>query len=176
MHSTSKKPQKRTLKISLRHLLVNLKNARVLAPPMLFGIELWRQWQPLMFPPSSLWRSPAVRKARAPQGSSSGQELQNNQNSAIALRDANTSMRAFERFTGSTVRLGWMYALIWGIKLTPTQDRFGRYAAFRKAFPRTLLYRKYSLVAAEKTIFFQKDEKKTYRIIIWPARPLNSQQ
>ena len=45
-----KTPQKRTLKISLRHLLVNLKNVRVLAPP-LFSIEMWRRWQPLMFPP-----------------------------------------------------------------------------------------------------------------------------
>ena len=50
MHSL-KTPQKKTLKMSLRHLLVNLKNVRVLAPPMLFGIELWRQWQPLIFPP-----------------------------------------------------------------------------------------------------------------------------
>ena len=51
MHcSTRKTPQKRALKISLRHLLVNLKNVRVLAPTM-FSIELWRQWQPLMFPP-----------------------------------------------------------------------------------------------------------------------------
>ena len=38
-------------KNKLRNLLVNLKNVRVLAPPMLFGIELWRQWQPLIFPP-----------------------------------------------------------------------------------------------------------------------------
>ena len=38
-------------KISLRHLLVNLKNVRVLTPPMLFSIELWREWQPLIFPP-----------------------------------------------------------------------------------------------------------------------------
>ena len=101
--NASEKNVKNIRKISLRHLLVNLKNARVLAPPMLFGIELRRQWQPLM---SSLWRSPAVRKARAPQGCSSGQELHNDQNSAIALRDANTSMRAFERFTGSTIKIG----------------------------------------------------------------------
>ena len=39
------------LKISLRHRLVNLQNVRVLAPPMLFRIELWRQWQPPIFPP-----------------------------------------------------------------------------------------------------------------------------
>ena len=39
------------LKISLCHLLVNLKNERVLALPMLFGNERWRKWQPLMFPP-----------------------------------------------------------------------------------------------------------------------------
>ena len=51
MHSTRKTPQKRTLKLSLRHLLVNLKNVRVLVPTMLFGIELWRRWQPLIFPP-----------------------------------------------------------------------------------------------------------------------------
>ena len=50
--STRKTPQQGTLKISLRHLLVNLKNLRALAPPMLFSIELWRPWQPLMFPPS----------------------------------------------------------------------------------------------------------------------------
>ena len=59
MHSsTLKTPQKRALKVSPRHLFVTLKNVRVLAPPMmLFGIELWRQkklwrqWQPLIFPP-----------------------------------------------------------------------------------------------------------------------------
>ena len=51
MHSTRKTPQKRTLKMSLRHLLVNLKNVRVLEPPMLCSIELSRQWQPLIFPP-----------------------------------------------------------------------------------------------------------------------------
>ena len=52
MHSSTRKtPQKRTLKISLRYLLVNLKNVRVLAPPMLFSIGRWRQCQPLVFPP-----------------------------------------------------------------------------------------------------------------------------
>ena len=52
MHSSTRKtPLKRTLKMSLRHLLVNLKNVRVLAPPMFFSIELWRQWQPIIFPP-----------------------------------------------------------------------------------------------------------------------------
>ena len=50
MHSSTRKtPQKKDVKISLH--LVNLKNVRVLAPPMLFNIELWRQWQPLIFPP-----------------------------------------------------------------------------------------------------------------------------
>ena len=45
MHSSTRKtPQKRTLKIPLRHLLVNLKKVRVLAAPTLFSIELWRQW------------------------------------------------------------------------------------------------------------------------------------
>ena len=47
---TRKTPQKRTLKIPVRHLLVNLKDVRVLAPP-LFSIEIWRRCQPLMFPP-----------------------------------------------------------------------------------------------------------------------------
>ena len=37
-------------KILLRRLLVNLKNVWVLAPPMLFSIELWRYSQPLVFP------------------------------------------------------------------------------------------------------------------------------
>ena len=55
---------------------------------------------------SSLWRGPAFHKARAPQGRSSGSELQNYQNSGLALRDANTTMRAFERFSGSTIGLG----------------------------------------------------------------------
>ena len=52
MHSSTRKtPQKRTQNISL-HLFVNLKNVRVLAPPaMLFSIGLWRQCQPLVFPP-----------------------------------------------------------------------------------------------------------------------------
>ena len=51
MHSSTRKTlQKRTLKRLLRHLLVNLKNVRVLAPPTLFRIKLWRQWQPLIFP------------------------------------------------------------------------------------------------------------------------------
>ena len=52
MHSSTRNTsQKRTLKVSLRHLLINLKNVRVLAPPILFSIELWRQWQPLRFLP-----------------------------------------------------------------------------------------------------------------------------
>ena len=50
MHSSTRKTaQKRTLKISLLHLLVNLNSVRVLSPPMLFGIELWRQRHPLTF-------------------------------------------------------------------------------------------------------------------------------
>jgi len=52
MHSSIRKtPHNRTLKISLRHLLVNLKNVRVLAPPTFFSFELWRQWQQPLFPP-----------------------------------------------------------------------------------------------------------------------------
>ena len=52
MHSSTRKtPQKITQKISLRHRWVNLKNVRVLAPPMLFSIGLWRQCQPFVFPP-----------------------------------------------------------------------------------------------------------------------------
>ena len=39
------------IKISFRHILVNLKNVRVLAPRMLFSIGFWRQCQPLAFPP-----------------------------------------------------------------------------------------------------------------------------
>ena len=72
MHSSTRKtPQKKTPKISPRHLLVNLTNVRVLAPPMLLSIGIWRQWQPLMlFKP--LTESPAVRKARAPQRSYTG--------------------------------------------------------------------------------------------------------
>ena len=46
-----KNASEKNAKISLRHLLVNLKNVRVPAPPMLFGIELWPQLQPLMFLP-----------------------------------------------------------------------------------------------------------------------------
>ena len=52
MHSSTRKtPQKRTPKMSIRHLLVNMRNVRVLPPPMLFSSELWRQWQPFIFPP-----------------------------------------------------------------------------------------------------------------------------
>ena len=55
MHSsTQKTPQKSTLKLSLRHLLVNLKNIPVVAPPTSISIELWRQWQQLLFPPSQV--------------------------------------------------------------------------------------------------------------------------
>ena len=35
----------------LRHILVNLKKVRVLAPPMSFSIELRRQCQPVIFQP-----------------------------------------------------------------------------------------------------------------------------
>ena len=48
--TTRNTPEKKTLKKTL-HLLVNLKNLRVLVPPMLFSIERWRQCQPLIFPP-----------------------------------------------------------------------------------------------------------------------------
>ena len=52
MHSSTRKtPQKRTLRLSLRHLLVNLKNVRVFALPMPFNIELRRQCHTLIFPP-----------------------------------------------------------------------------------------------------------------------------
>ena len=76
---------------------------------MLFSIELWRQWQPLMFPPIQA-SDGALRSVKHERrylvGSSSGQELQKDQNSGIALRDANTTMRAFERLTGTTTKLG----------------------------------------------------------------------
>ena len=44
-----KKAKEKKAKISLRHLLVNLKNVLVLAPPMLIT-GLWRQCQPLVVP------------------------------------------------------------------------------------------------------------------------------
>ena len=52
--STPKTPHKSTLKLSLRHLFVNRKNIPVVAPPKLISIELWRQWQQLLFPPSQV--------------------------------------------------------------------------------------------------------------------------
>ena len=44
-----KKAKEKKAKISLRHLLVNLKNVRVLEPPMLFNIELRGKCQPLAY-------------------------------------------------------------------------------------------------------------------------------
>ena len=59
---------------------------------MLFSIELWRQWQPLIFPPIKASNG-ALRsvKALAPQRSYTGSGLQNYQNAGKALRDANTT-------------------------------------------------------------------------------------
>ena len=54
MHSSTRKPpQKITQKYNsaIYNNIGQLKNVRVLAPPMLFGIEPWRQWQPLKFTP-----------------------------------------------------------------------------------------------------------------------------
>ena len=100
-------------KISLRHLLVNLKNVRVLVPPMFFSIELWRQWQPLVFPTIQA-SDGALRSIKHERCNSySGEGPQNDQNSGIALRDANRRQACFWLiFTGSTIRLGWTQALI----------------------------------------------------------------
>ena len=86
--------EKKSKKKLLRHLLVNLKNVRVLAPPMLSSIGLWRQCQLLVFPPiqTSNGASPVFRKARAPQRRYPGLGLQNDQYSGIALRDASTTV------------------------------------------------------------------------------------
>ena len=90
MHSSTRKtPQKRTLKKSL-HLSVNLKNVRVLAPPTLLSIELWRQRQPLILPPIEA-SDGALRSVKHER-----RRLQDDQNSGIYLRDANTTRRAFE--------------------------------------------------------------------------------
>ena len=103
------------LKVSIRQLLlVNLKNGRVLAPlnRMLFGIELWRQWQPLIFP-SIQASNGALRSMKHERRNVvtryTGWRLQNDQNSYIASRDANTTRCAFfESFTGinSTKKIG----------------------------------------------------------------------
>ena len=56
-----------------------------------------------------------------------------------------------------------------------TQVPFGRYAVFRKACFTGQYDTGNSIPAAENTFFFfRKMEKKTYRIIIRPARPRNT--
>ena len=125
MHSSTRKtPQKKTLKISLRHLLVNLKNVWVLAQPMLCSMELSREWQPLIFPPI--------------------------QASDGALR--------------SVKHKRWMEALIYDIKLAPTQVRFGRYAvSVSRVSQATIILQIFFLLQLvyllRKIHFFQKDEK-----------------
>ena len=71
---TRSTPQKRTLNVSLRQLLhfVNSKNVRVLTSTTLVVVELWRQWQTLIFPlfkPPRGDLGPVFHEARAPQGS-----------------------------------------------------------------------------------------------------------
>ena len=75
-----------------------------------------------MFPPIQA-AGGALRKARAPQGSSSGYELQNDQNSGITLRVANTTMRAFERFMA--VQQGWGDCKLSSEVVSLHQHRFG---------------------------------------------------
>ena len=162
--STRKTSQKRTLKISLRHQLVNLKNVRVLASPMFS--ELWRQWQPLIFPPiqasngalSSIKheRCNVVIRVRG---------CKMTKNSGIALRDANTTLRAFEWFAGIKKKIGVNVAY-------HTQVPFWRCAVFRKACFTSHYYAGNSIAAAENTFFFKKMER-TYSIITRPRRPLN---
>ena len=69
-------------------------------------------------------------------------------------------------------------SLIYDIKLTATQVRFGRYAVFRKACFTGHHYTGNSIAAVEKTFFFKNMEKKktyqVYRIILRPVRPLNN--
>ena len=79
----------------IRHLSVNLKNVRVLAPPMLFGIEIWRQWQPLIFPPIQASNG-ALRSIKHERRNVviRVRDCKMTKNSGIALRDANTTRRA----------------------------------------------------------------------------------
>ena len=49
---------------------------------------------------------------------------------------------------------------------------FRRYADFRKAWFLPIYYTGNSIAAAERQILQEKSGKKTYRIIVWPARPL----
>ena len=91
--SARKAPEKRTLKILLRHLLVNFKNVQVLAQPMLFNIELWRQWQPLMFPPIQASNG-ALRSEKHERHVVL--YVLGDQKSGIALENTNTTRSAFD--------------------------------------------------------------------------------
>ena len=55
-----------------------------------------------------------------------------------------------------------------------TQVPFGWYAVFHKACFTGHYFTGNSIAAAENTCFFQKYGKKTFKIIIRPARPLNN--
>jgi len=72
---------------------------------MLFSMELWRQWQPLIFPPmqasnGALHSEKHERRNVVVQG----RGCRMTKISGIALRDANTTRRAFECFTGIIVQ------------------------------------------------------------------------
>ena len=66
-----------------------------------------------------------------------------------------------------------MQASIHGIKLAPTQVRFGRYAAFCKASTKTLEIESYSGVPAAEKLDFMKDEKDIRGYDKACAAPLN---
>ena len=51
MHSTRKNASEKDAKKITPPFIGQLEKRTSFAPPMLFSIELWRQWQPLTFPP-----------------------------------------------------------------------------------------------------------------------------
>ena len=76
---------------------------------MLFGIELWRQSLPLIFPPiqASNGALRSIKHERRNVVIIRVRGCKMVRNSGMkALRDENTTKRAFDSFTGSTIRLG----------------------------------------------------------------------
>ena len=159
-------------KISLRHLLVNFKNVRVFAPPMLFSIELWRQWQPLIFPPIHTANG-ALRSVK-------------HEHRNVVVRDRGCRTAKFQEYlygmqtqdvlvsTGSTKKIGFnvSFNLRYCAYHKQVLDSGGMLFSVRRVSQATAILEIVSLL--RKRHFFGKYEKNTpiNRIIIRPAWPL----
>ena len=159
---------------------MNLKNVRVLARPMLFDIELRRQCQPLIFPPVQASNGAPPFVKRYPSNvilvyGLGDAEWRKYSNSFTGFKHNKDYL---DRCTVSTNKMGVNVSFLlidcrYEHALVREVCRF----AVRRVFATLLYWKQYS--CCRRTNFTKnrgknrKSGKKSYRIIVWPARPLN---